>query len=71
MSWLLVPLAILLGAVLTTQVATNTQLGKALGNSYIPATVNMMVAFAYQTMQLRRSRYRDSRVIMQSLVKCL
>ena len=41
MSWLLAPLAILLGAVLTTQVATNTQLGKALGNLYIPATVNM------------------------------
>jgi len=41
MSWLLTPLAILLGAALTTQVATNTQLGKALGNPYIPATVNM------------------------------
>jgi bacterial/archaeal transporter family-2 protein len=41
MGWLLAPLAILLGAVLTTQVATNTQLGKALGNPYIPATVNM------------------------------
>jgi transporter family-2 protein len=41
MSWLLAPLAILLGAVLTTQVATNTQLGKALANPYIPATVNM------------------------------
>jgi bacterial/archaeal transporter family-2 protein len=41
MSWLLAPLAILLGAVLTTHVATNTQLGKALGNPYIPATVNM------------------------------
>jgi bacterial/archaeal transporter family-2 protein len=43
MSWLLAPLAVLLGAVLTTQVATNTQLGKALGNPYIPATVNMAV----------------------------
>jgi len=41
MSWLLSPLAILLGAALTTQVATNTQLGKALGNAYIPAAVNM------------------------------
>jgi transporter family-2 protein len=41
MSWLLAPLAILLGTVLTTQVATNAQLGKALGNPYIPATVNM------------------------------
>ena len=41
MSWLLAPLAVLLGAVLTSQVATNAQLGKALGNPYIPATVNM------------------------------
>jgi bacterial/archaeal transporter family-2 protein len=41
MSWLLTPLAILLGAVLTTQIATNTQLGKALANPYIPAAVNM------------------------------
>ncbi|MGA7804412.1 DMT family transporter [Bradyrhizobium sp.] len=41
MNWLLAPLAVLLGAALTTQVATNTELGKALGNSYIPATVNM------------------------------
>jgi transporter family-2 protein len=43
MSWLLAPVAVLLGAVLTAQVATNTELGKALGNSYIPATVNMAV----------------------------
>jgi transporter family-2 protein len=41
MSWLLVPLAGLLGAVLTTQIATNTELGKALGNPYIPAAANM------------------------------
>jgi transporter family-2 protein len=41
MSWLLAPFAVLLGAVLTTQVATNAQLGKALGNPYIPATANM------------------------------
>ena len=41
MSWVLTPLAIFLGAALTIQVATNTQLGKALGNAYIPATVNM------------------------------
>ncbi len=41
MSWLLAPLAVLLGAVLTSQVATNAQLGKALDNPYIPATVNM------------------------------
>lgn len=43
MSWLLAPFAVLLGAVLTTQIATNTQLGKSLDNSYIPATVNMAV----------------------------
>jgi bacterial/archaeal transporter family-2 protein len=41
MSWLLAPLAVLLGAVLTTQVATNAQLGNALRNPYIPATANM------------------------------
>lgn len=41
MSWLFAPLAFLLGAVLTTQVATNVELGRALGNSYIPAAVNM------------------------------
>jgi transporter family-2 protein len=43
MSWLLAPLAVLLGAVLTTQVATNSELGRALRNPYIPATVNMAV----------------------------
>jgi bacterial/archaeal transporter family-2 protein len=41
MSWLLAPFAVLLGVVLTTQVATNAELGKALGNPYIPATANM------------------------------
>jgi transporter family-2 protein len=41
MSWLLAPIAVLLGAVLTAQVATNAQLGKATDNPYIPATVNM------------------------------
>ena len=43
MSWLFAPFAVLLGVVLTTQVATNTQLGKALGNPYIPTTVNMVI----------------------------
>ena len=43
MSWLLAPLAVLLGAILTTQVASNAQLGKALDDPYIPATVNMAV----------------------------
>jgi bacterial/archaeal transporter family-2 protein len=45
MSWLFAPFAALLGAVLTTQVATNALLGKALGNPYIPATVNMVIGF--------------------------
>lgn len=45
MSFLFAPLAVLLGVVLTTQVATNAQLGKALGNPYIPATVNMVIGF--------------------------
>jgi transporter family-2 protein len=43
MNWLLAPFAALLGVVLTTQVATNAQLGKALGNDYIPAAVNMAI----------------------------
>ena len=43
MSYLLAPFALLLGVVLATQVATNTELGKALDNPYIPAVMNMMV----------------------------
>jgi bacterial/archaeal transporter family-2 protein len=43
MAWLFAPFAFLMGIVLTTQVATNTQLGKALDNSYIPAMVNMVI----------------------------
>ena len=43
MSWLFAPFAVLLGVVLTTQVATNTMLAKALGNDYIPAAVNMVI----------------------------
>jgi bacterial/archaeal transporter family-2 protein len=43
MAWLFAPFAFLMGVVLTTQVATNTQLGKALDNSYIPAMVNMAI----------------------------
>lgn len=35
--------ALLLGAVLTTQVATNKQLGQHLHNLYIPAAVNMLI----------------------------
>jgi transporter family-2 protein len=45
MGLLLAPFAVLLGVVLTVQVATNAQLGKALGNPYIPATVNMVIGF--------------------------
>jgi transporter family-2 protein len=43
MSWLFAPFAILLGVVLTTQVATNAMLGKSLRNEYIPAAVNMAI----------------------------
>lgn len=43
MSALLGPLAMLLGMVLTTQVASNKLLGESLDNLYIPAAVNMMV----------------------------
>ena len=49
MNWLFAPFAVLLGVVLTTQVATNTQLGKALGNPYIPAAVNMIIGLAATT----------------------
>jgi transporter family-2 protein len=43
MNWLVVPFGVLLGIVLTTQVASNALLGKALDNQYIPAAVNMMI----------------------------
>ena len=49
MNWLLAPFAVLLGVVLTTQVATNAQLGKALGNDYIPAAVNMAIGLIATT----------------------
>ena len=39
----LMALALLLGVVLTTQVATNKQLGEALHNLYVPAVANMMI----------------------------
>lgn len=41
MSWLLSPIALLLGVVLATQIATNKQLGESLQNFYIPAAMNM------------------------------
>ena len=43
MNWLAAPAALLLGVVLTTQVATNKQLGQHLRNLYIPAVVNMVI----------------------------
>lgn len=43
MTYLLVPFALALGVVLTTQIATNKQLGEALENFYIPGAVNMAV----------------------------
>ena len=49
MSWLFAPIALVLGVVLTTQVATNTELGKALGNPYIPAAVNMIIGLVATT----------------------
>jgi bacterial/archaeal transporter family-2 protein len=49
MNWLFAPFAVLLGVVLTTQVATNAQLGKALGSEYIPAAVNMAIGLMATT----------------------
>lgn len=43
MSVLLGPIAMLLGMVLTTQIASNKLLGESLDNLYIPAAVNMLV----------------------------
>ena len=43
MNWLASGAALLLGVVLTTQVATNKQLGEHLHNLYLPAVVNMVI----------------------------
>ena len=43
MNWLFMAAALACGAVLTTQVATNKQLGEGLHNLYIPAVANMIV----------------------------
>ena len=43
MSILLSLLALLCGVVLTSQIGSNALLGKLLGNSYIPAAVNMLI----------------------------
>ena len=43
MNIVLAAVALGLGALLTTQVGSNTMLGKSLGNPYIPAVINMAV----------------------------
>ncbi len=43
MNWLAAGAALLMGVVLTSQVATNKQLGEHLHNLYLPAVVNMMI----------------------------
>lgn len=43
MNWLFYGPALMLGVVLTTQVATNKQLGDHLHNAYIPAVANMVI----------------------------
>ena len=43
MNWLASGAALLLGVVLTTQVATNKQLGQHLHNLYMPAVANMVI----------------------------
>ena len=43
MNWLFMGSALACGVVLTTQIATNKQLGESLHNLYIPAVANMIV----------------------------
>ena len=43
MNWLAAGAALLMGVVLTTQVATNKQLGEHLHNPYLPAVANMLI----------------------------
>lgn len=47
MNVLLASLALICGAVLTTQVGSNTVLGKSLNNPYIPAAVNMVTGLLF------------------------
>jgi transporter family-2 protein len=57
MNWLLMLAALACGAVLTTQVATNKQLGEHLHNLYLPAVANMvfgMVAAVSLTLAFTR-----------------
>jgi bacterial/archaeal transporter family-2 protein len=44
--------ALICGAVLTTQVGGNTLLGKSIGNSYIPAAVNMVTGLVFTVLLL-------------------
>ena len=46
---LLAPFALLCGIVLTTQIATNKQLGEHLQNLYVPAAVNMVIGLVATT----------------------
>ena len=45
-------LALVCGAVLTTQVGSNTLLGKSLNNPYIPAAVNMVTGLFFTVLLL-------------------
>jgi transporter family-2 protein len=45
-------LALICGAVLTTQVGSNTLLGKSLNNPYIPAAVNMVTGLVFTVVLL-------------------
>jgi transporter family-2 protein len=44
--------ALICGAVLTTQVGSNTLLGKSLDNSYIPAAANMVAGLVFTVLLL-------------------
>jgi uncharacterized membrane protein YdcZ (DUF606 family) len=45
-------LALICGAVLTTQVGSNTSLGKSLNNPYIPAAANMVTGLVFTVLLL-------------------
>jgi bacterial/archaeal transporter family-2 protein len=45
-------LALICGAVLTTQVGSNTLLGKSINNSYIPAAANMVTGLIFTVLLL-------------------
>ena len=59
--------AALLGVVLTTQVATNKQLGEHLHNLYLPAAVNMVIGvFATIALTLALSKEYPSAQVIRS-----